>query len=154
MNRRSLPLPSFLATTICLLAVFAPAQSKSHQQGIVIKMRMADCIGPQHSFMAALSGAGREQPGELCPEYVLLADKVVYTIVGKSSNELLPLAEVTRFRFQNNEMLIRIDDAKHESHFQIREMILREEWERYRQHEEEELQSHHFDTTTAIESHP
>ena len=139
-----------LMLAISALPLTSAAQNNNRQQGTVIKMRMADCIGAQHGFMAALSGAGRVQGGELCPEYVLLTDKVVYTIIGKSANELLPLAEATKFRFQNNEVLIRIDDAKHESRFQIKEMVLREDWERER-HREEEIQRHHLDTA-AIEN--
>jgi len=124
---------------------------ESRLTGTIVKMRMTECMGPQHGLMAALSGTGRIQTGELCPEYVLVGEKVVYTIVGKSSGQLLPLAEETKFRFQNHEMLVRIDDAKHESRFQIKEMILREEWERYRQREEQEEQPHHLDTASVEE---
>ncbi len=101
-------------------------------------MRMADCIGAQHGILAALSGSGRIQTSELCPEYVLRGDKVVYTIMGKASTDLLPLAEVTKFRFQKNQLLIRIDDAKRESRFEIRAMVLRAEWDRMRQRKEQE----------------
>ena len=62
-------------------------------------------------------------------------------IVGKSSNQLLPLAEITDFRFQKNELAIRVDDARHESRFLIREMALRSEWERERQKEEQQQNS-------------
>lgn len=73
-----------------------------------------------------MSGAGaRTEPGVLCPEYVLMGDTVVYVIIGKSSEQLLPLAEVTRFRFRKNKMLIRVDDAAKESRFHIKAMALR-----------------------------
>ena len=58
-----------------------------------------------------------------------MADTVVYVIIGKTSDQLLPLAEVTRFRFLKNEMLIRVDDAPEESHFHIKAMVLRPEWD-------------------------
>jgi hypothetical protein len=67
-----------------------------------------------------------------------VADKVVYVINGKSSDQLIPLAEVTRFRLQKNEMLIRIDDASKESHFRIKAMLLRPEWDRNQMLEEAE----------------
>ena len=74
------------------------------------------------------------EPGALCPEYVLVAAKVVYVISGKTSEALIPLAEVTRFRLQKNEMLIRIDDAPKESRFHIKAMLLRPEWDRAQQY--------------------
>jgi hypothetical protein len=123
---------------LCTSLPFLAAQTSTHQQGTVVRMHMADCIGPQHRLMAALSGSGRVQTGELCPEYVLVADKIVYTIIGKENDQLLPLAEITRFHFQNNEMLIRIDDANRESHFRVLEMTLRPEWERKQQRAEEQ----------------
>ena len=80
-------------------------------------------------FMATMSGGGRVLSGELCPEYVLVTDTVVFVIMGKASAQLLGLADETRFRMQKNEMLIRADDARKESHFQIKQMMLRPEWE-------------------------
>jgi hypothetical protein len=59
------------------------------------------------------------------------------------------LAEITRFRLQKNEMLIRIDDAAKESHFHIKSMVLRPEWDRNQMLEEAEasaMTSHHMDT--------
>jgi hypothetical protein len=124
------------------LPVSGAAQDGSRQQGTIIKMHLNDCISVQHGLMAALSGTSREPAaGELCPEYVLVTDTVVYTIMGKSSNDLLPLAETTRFRFQKNQLFIRIDDAKHESRFDIREMVMRSEWERSRKRQEQKEQA-------------
>ena len=131
-----------LIAILCGMPAASPAQDTSRREGTIVRMRMSDCLGPQHGIMAALSGTGRIQSAELCPEYVLVTDKVVYTIIGKSSSDLLPLAETTRFRFQKNQLLIRIDDARHESKFDIKEMVMRSEWERIRQRkvqEEEDL---------------
>lgn len=130
-------------TLCCILLLMFPillsAQGTSRQQGTVIRMRMTECLGPQHGFMAAMSGGGaKAEAGALCPEYVLVADKVVYVINGKSSDQLIPLAEVTRFRLQKNEMLIRVDDASKESHFRIKAMLLRPEWDRNQMLEEAE----------------
>lgn len=111
-------------------------------------MRMTDCLGPQHGFMAAMSGASKAEAVELCPEYVLVADKVVYVISGKTSDQLIPLAETTRFRLQKNELLIRVEDASKESHFHIKAMVLRPEWDRNQMLEEAEANamiSHHLD---------
>lgn len=109
--------------------VFLFAQSPIHQKGTIVRMRMTDCVGPQHGFRAAMSGT-KVETVEQCPEYVLLGDRVVYVISGKTSDQLIPLAEVTPFRLQKNEMLIRIDDASKESRFRIKAMLLRPEWDR------------------------
>ena len=116
----------------------ALAQGHRPQDGSIIRMRMTDCMGAQHGFMAAMSGAGKVESGTMCPEYVLLADKVVYVISGKGSDQLIPLAETTRFRLLKNEMLIRIDDASKESHFHIKSMMLRPDWDRSQALEEAE----------------
>lgn len=119
----------------CSLSVPLFAENRNREEGTIVRMRMTDCLAPRHPFMNAMSGAG-QIPGELCPEYVLVTDKVVYVIVGKNSDQLVPLAETTRFHFQNREVLIRVDDARRESHFHVKEMVLRPEWERGQQLEE------------------
>jgi hypothetical protein len=146
-------------TRLCIfllaLPVFLSAQTHSHQQGTIVRMRMTDCLGSPHGFMATMSGEGKMEPDRgLCPEYVLVAEKVVYVISGKTSARLLPLAEVTQFRFQKNEMLIRIDDAPKESHFHIKAMVLRPEWDRNQMLEEAEasaMSTHHLDPATMRE---
>lgn len=119
-----------LAIALCSCALFAGASTAQRQRGTIVRMRMAECLVPQHGFMAALSGQQRQQGDELCPEYVLVADKVVYVIVGKTSSALIPLAESTQFRLQKKELLIRIDDENRETGFLLREMVLRSEWDR------------------------
>ena len=76
---------------------------------------------------------------DACPEYTLISDKIVYVIVGSSSNQVIPLAEIIDFRIHKNEIAIRLDDAKHESKFAIKEMMLRSEWEQVRKHIIEQL---------------
>jgi hypothetical protein len=104
--------------------------SRDFQQGTLVRMRMTNCGASQHGFMAQMSGAPAMESAALCPEYVLATDKVVYVICGKSSGQLIPLAEVTRFRLRKNEMLVRMDDAAKEAHFHITAMVLRPEWDR------------------------
>ena len=99
---------------------------------------MTECMAQRH-LMAKLSGDSAPQTGELCPEYTLVTDKVVYVIVGKASSQLIPLAEDIDFRLQKNELAVRVDDAKQESRFLIKAMILRSEWERARDRAQEEM---------------
>ena len=131
----------------CVVFVLIVATSMSlaaeigiYEHGTIIRMKMGECLSPR-GFMATISGTPRQQSDDACPEYTLVTEKVVYVIVGKSSSQLLPLAEITDFRFQKNEIAIRVDDAKHESRFLIREMALRSEWERERQREEQQENS-------------
>ena len=120
---------------------FLMAQIGVYQHGSVVRMRMSDCVLGRHGFMATFGGPAAPVAQEPCPEYTLLSDKVVFVIVGKSSNQLIPLAEVIDFRFHNNELAVRVDDAKRESRFTIREMILRSEWERTQQNIEERMRA-------------
>ena len=123
----------FVVVLLCTLSTFVAAENSARDQGTIVRMRMAECMGSQHAFMNAMSGAGNVQTSEICPEYVLVTGKVVYVIIGKSSDQLLPLAETTRFHLQKNEVLIRVDDARRESRFHVKEMVLRPEWERNQQ---------------------
>ena len=118
----------WLALLLTTSSTLLTGQSKM-ERGTIVRMQMAQCITTEHGFMAAMSGSAHTVTEGICPQYVLVADKVVYVIIGKSSSDLVPLAETTKFRFQRNELLIRVDDAKHESRFGIKEMILRSEWE-------------------------
>ena len=130
------------------------AQSHHREQGTIVRMRMTECMGPQHGFVAAMAGGANVQGTALCPEYVLVADKVVYVITGKSSDQLIPLAETTYFHLQKNELLIRIDDSMKESHFRIKAMVLRPDWDRSEMMHEAEASamiSHHLDPATARE---
>jgi len=102
---------------------------------------MSDCVLARHGFMATFGSPAAPVAQEPCPEYTLLSDKVVFVIVGKSSNQLIPLAEIIDFRLHNNELAVRVDDAKRETKFTIREMVLRSEWERAQQHMEERLRA-------------
>ncbi len=141
-----------LAFPVCLLA-----QSHSHEEGTIVRMRMTDCMGPQHGFMAVMSGDRMVEAGLQCPEYVLVGDRVVYVISGRTTDQLIPLAEVTRFHIQKNEILIRIDDASKESHFRIKAMVLRPEWDRNQMLAEAEataMTSHRLDPAVVREQRP
>jgi len=125
--------------TFCLVLVFGvPAawagQIGIYQHGTVVRMRMGDCAAPRHGFMAAFSGAATPAVPEACPEYTLVSDKVVFVIVGSSSGQLVPLADVIDFRLHHNELDVRLDDAGHVNKFSIREMVLREEWDLVQKH--------------------
>ncbi len=120
-----------------LLSVAAPLGV--YQHGTVIRMRMGDCTLTHRGFISNFGGPQGPAAAETCPEYTLLSDKVVFVIVGKNSDQLVPLAEVIDFRFNKNELAVRIDDARHESKFAIKEMILRAQWDLLQKHMEEQL---------------
>ena len=130
----------WLMLTCCSLQLAQAERVGIYQHGTVVRMRMGDCILSHRGFMAAIGGGGQAQMmPDTCPEYTLVANKVVYVIVGKSSNQLIPLADVIDFRLHRNELAVRIDDAKHESKFSIKEMILRSEWDMVQKHIADQL---------------
>jgi hypothetical protein len=92
-------------------------------------MQTKDCT-IVHGAFATVLGSVPQRTEEVCPEYTLVSDKVVYVVVGKRSSQFMPLAEVIQFRLYKNELLVRIDDEKRESRFSIKEMQLRSDWER------------------------
>ena len=123
--------PGFLLVIVLLSSA---AWAGVYQHGTVVRMHMGECMPEHHSFILAMSGAGPQNAPEACPEYTLVSEKVVYVIVGRSTKQLVPLADEIDFRLQNTELAVRIDDAKHESKFEIREMILRSQWDLVQKH--------------------
>jgi hypothetical protein len=129
---------------LCLIVIFCSQQLAQaehlgvYQHGTVVRMRMGDCEFSHHGFVAAIGGPA-QLAADVCPEYTLISDKVVFVIIGKSSNQLIPLADVIDFRLHNSELAVRIDDAKHESKFNIKEMVLRSEWDMLQKHIQDEL---------------
>ena len=121
-----------------------------YQHGTVVRMRMGDCALMHRGFMNSF-GPPQVPANEVgCPEYTLVAAKVVFLIVGKSSNQLAPLAEVIDFRFEKNELAVRVDDARKESRFAIKEMILRSKWELVQKHIEDRLNAEEEHAGTAL----
>ena len=110
----------------------------TYQHGTVVRMHMGDCILMHRAFMNRFGPPQAAAVEERCPEYTLVSDKVVFVIVSKSSNQLVPLAEVIDFRLENKELAVRVDDARKESNFAIKEMTLRSEWELMQEHIEQE----------------
>jgi hypothetical protein len=125
----------------CGLPGLLPAQIGIYQHGSVVRMHMGDCLLTHRGFMAAFGGPAAPEIQEACPEYTLVANSVVFVIVGKSSNQLIPLAETIDFRLQKNELVVRVDDAKHELRFAIREMIVRSDWERMQRHIDQQIKA-------------
>lgn len=130
---------------LCLIAATCSLQTLQaqnlgiYQNGTVVRMRVGDCLPSRHGFLANFGSQQVPMPEDSCPEYTLLSDKVVYVIVGSSSNQFIPLADVIEFRINKSQIAVRLDDARRESKFAIKEMILRSEWEQVRKHIMEQL---------------
>jgi hypothetical protein len=134
--------PTFsLLLLFCAVPGLLAAQTGIYQHGMVVRMHMGDCILAHHGFMVAFGGPSTPMEQESCPEYTLVSDNVVFVIVGKSSNQLIPLAETIDFRLHKNELAVRVDDAKHETKFTIKEMMVRSEWERVQRHIDEKMRA-------------
>jgi hypothetical protein len=130
-----------LLLLFCASPSLLAAQTGIYQHGTVVRMHMGDCILAHHGFMVAFGGPSAPMEQESCPEYTLVSDNVVFVIVGKSSNQLIPLAETIDFRLHKNELAVRVDDAKHETKFTIKEMMVRSEWERVQRHIDEKMRA-------------
>ncbi len=144
-----------LRLTICLILILGcvpRARAGVYQHGTVVRMRMGECLPSHRAFIQAFGPPQSQMGAEVCPEYTLVSEKVVYVIVGRSSNQLVPLADVIDFRLHNNEMAVRLDDAKHESKFSIKEMVLRSEWDMVQRHIADQLNnpSHAADGSLAM----
>jgi hypothetical protein len=128
-----------VALVLCSLALAWAAPLGIYQHGTVVRMRMGDCMLTHGGFLKTFGPPQAAVAEATCPEYTLVTDKVVFIIVGKSSHQLVPLAEVIDFRFQNNELAVRVNDARRESKFAIKEMILRSQWDLIQKHIEDQL---------------
>lgn len=134
-----------LLISLCLFSIAAAAQTRVYQEGAVIRMRMGPCMPIPGGIMAALAGQPSAVPSaDTCPEYTLVSDRVIYVVVAKSSNELIPLADNLDFRLQKNEILVHLDDTTHEIRLAVRAMSLRKDWER------EQLERQHTKVPTRI----
>jgi hypothetical protein len=131
--------PRYGLWAVLLICLAPSAWAGVYQHGTVVRMRMTDCLPVHHGFMMAMSGGAVPTGPEVCPEYTLISDKVVFVIVGRSSDQMIPLADVIDFRLHNNEMAVRIDDARRENKFGIKEMILRTEWDMVQKHITEQM---------------
>jgi len=127
-------LPFLLIFLMCSLPNSLEAQIGIYQHVSVVRMHMGDCIPAGRGFMLAFGGPAIPVGPEPCPEYTLVSDNVVFVIVGKLSNQIIPLAETIDFRLVKNKLAVRVDDAKHEARFSIKEMMVREEWDRLQRH--------------------
>jgi len=128
-----------LTLVLAYISVAFATPIGAYQQGTIVRMHMGDCLLVHRGFMRQFGPPQAAGAEESCPEYTLLTDKVVFVIVGKSSNQLVPLAETIDFRLENKELAIRVDDARKESKFIIKEMTLRSQWDLLQKHIEEEL---------------
>ncbi|HVI07654.1 MAG TPA: hypothetical protein VND65_05115 [Candidatus Binatia bacterium] len=129
----------FLMLALGVLPCANGQQLGVYQHGTVVRMKMGDCLPVRQGFMATMGGPPVAAAVESCPEYTLVSEKVVYIAVAISANQLIPLAEVIDFRIHKGEVAVRVNDAKKESRFTIKEMILRSEWDLVRNHITQEL---------------
>lgn len=113
----------FFISTAALLQ----AQGHWSFKGTVTKMRMTECV-MHRGFVVVMSGVPA-QAGATCPEYTVMNDKVVYVVVGRHSEEFIPLAENIQFLIRKNELIVFSDDEKAKSRFVIQQMTLRADWD-------------------------
>ncbi|MGB2604794.1 MAG: hypothetical protein WBC78_14440 [Candidatus Sulfotelmatobacter sp.] len=130
-----------LVFLFCSLPGLSVAQIGIYQHGTVVRMHMGDCVLAPRGFMMAFGAPAGPPSQDSCPEYTLVSNTVVFVIVGKSSTQLIPLTETIDFRLQKNELAVRVDDARRESKFTIKDMITRPEWDRIQRHTDERIRT-------------
>ena len=132
MKRRTL----LFVFVLCAAAV-TQAQSRWSFKGTVIRMRMTDCVALS-SFKASFQAV--PMSGMSCPEYTVVSSNVVYVVLGRHTEEFIPLAENMDFAVRKNEIVTFSNDEKAKSRFMVQQMILRADWEREEQRKELEAQ--------------
>jgi hypothetical protein len=80
-------------------------------------------VGPESAPLSWHAEHHKRQAVEIddaepCPEYTLVSDQVVFVIVGRMSNSLIPLAQTIDFRFHKNELAVRVEN--HEADVRVR----------------------------------
>jgi hypothetical protein len=115
---------------VFVMVCVAAGQTRSFR-GTVIRMKMSECTR-QHGFISAMSGT-QIATTQACPEYTVMSDRVVYVLVGRKPEEFIPLAENVIFHVRKSDVVVISEDEKEQSHFAVRQMTLREEWEREQQ---------------------
>ncbi|HVP64406.1 MAG TPA: hypothetical protein VMT82_05895 [candidate division Zixibacteria bacterium] len=117
----------WVIAVVFVAVCIATGQSRSFR-GTVVRMKMSECTR-LHGFVSAMSGA-QVVTTQACPEYTVMTDRVVYVLVGRKPEEFIPLAENVTFHVRKSDVVVVLEDEKEESHFAVRQMTLREEWER------------------------
>jgi hypothetical protein len=116
-------------------------------KGTVVRMRMGGCIVESGGFRATMSGS--VIVGANCPEYTVMSSKVVYVVVGRRTEEFIPLAEDMDFLIRNNQLIFVGGDEKNRSRFVIQQMVLREDWDR--EQELKELEAKKMERSVSYE---
>ncbi|HUO60572.1 MAG TPA: hypothetical protein VMU24_07870 [Candidatus Acidoferrales bacterium] len=111
----------------------ATGQSRNFH-GTVVRMKMSECT-KQHGFVSAMSGV-QVVSTQACPEYTVMTDNVVYVLVGRKPEEFIPLAENITFHVRKSDVVVFSEDEKEQSHFAVRQMTVRQDWERDEQRRE------------------
>ena len=84
------------------------------QRATVVQMDLTDCASPQHSVMAALSGAPESAEHNGCAEYILTSPTVIFRVQAKKSEMLMVPGEVVSYRTGKGKLYLRRDDNQGE----------------------------------------
>jgi len=84
------------------------------QRASVVQMDLANCVVPQHSVIAALTGAPEGAQNDVCAEYVIASPTVVFRIQAKKSETLMVPGELVSFRAGKGKLYLRRDDNQGE----------------------------------------
>ncbi len=102
---------------LCVLACSAFAfakQPKPYRSGKIMQMNSVSCSEVPQSLADDLlenGSARRKNPDAVCQEYVIATEDVIYRILPRDGKHpfLLPVGEEVQFRFENDTMLLRVE---------------------------------------------
>ena len=80
------------------------------QRASVMQMDLVDCVTPQHSVIAAISGTPETAQHDVCAEYVVASPMVIFRVQAKKSEMLMVPGEVVSYRAGRGKLLLRRDD--------------------------------------------
>jgi len=85
------------------------------QRATVVQMDLTECVAPQHSVLAALSGEpGATASRDSCAEYVIASPTVIFRVQAKKSEMLMVPGEVVSYRTGKGKLILRRDDGQGE----------------------------------------
>ena len=109
---------AFLLIVMSALACSMQAKEKSYEKGLLLNMQSVSC-GTTEKGSKTIAGEILGTDGEhkntqemLCQEYVVQADRIIYTIRPRDEKHpaLLPIGESAEFRIEKDKLILRVPE--------------------------------------------
>ena len=118
-------IPLLFIFALCAAATLC-AEDHASFTGRVVRMETSNCV--LGGFKAKM--AARPVSATRCPEYTVVTPNAVFVVIGRHSEDFIPLAQDLDFHIVDNDLQL---SQKSKSRFLIEIMMLRADWEREEQ---------------------